>query len=109
MDDTISALTPKGKGVLLTIDGVPVVEEAYMFERGVYFYEFYCLGYVKVISTDILEKQVLEERDPDLNGEEDTRMEDSREEHWRDIADDGKDKSKIYYLRWYVYTKRRGS
>ena len=27
-----------------------------------------------------------EERDPDLNEEDDTRMDDIREEHWRDVA-----------------------
>ena len=56
---------------------------------------------------DILEEQVLEERDTDLNEEEDTRMEDSREEHWRDVADDGEDKGKIYSLMWDVYTRQK--
>ena len=32
-------------------------------------------------------------------------MADSREEHWRDVAEDGEDKSKIRALRWYVYIK----
>ena len=32
------------------------------------------------------EEQVSEERDPDLNEEDDTRMDDIREEHWRDVA-----------------------
>ena len=39
---------------------------------------FYCLCYAKEISTDMLEEQVSEERDPDLNEEEDILMEDSR-------------------------------
>ena len=30
-------------------------------------------------------------------------MEDSREEHWRDIAEDGKDKKNIHALMWEVY------
>ena len=34
---------------------------------------FYCLCYVKYVSTDILEYQVSEERDTDLNEEEDIR------------------------------------
>ena len=53
---------------------------------------------------DILEEQVLEERDTDLNEEEDIIIEDIREEHWRDVYEDGKDKSNIYALRWNVYT-----
>ena len=32
---------------------------------------FYCLGFFHEISTDVLEQQVLEERDPDLEEEED--------------------------------------
>ena len=32
-------------------------------------------------------------------------MEDSREDHWRDISEDGGDKSKIHDFRWYVYTR----
>ena len=31
-------------------------------------------------------------------------MEDRREDNWRDVAEDGEVKSKIYSLRWYVYT-----
>ena len=50
-----------------------------MFERGIYLYVFYCLCYVKEISTDILEEKVSEKRDLHLNEEEDTRMEESRE------------------------------
>ena len=30
-----------------------------------------------------------EERDPDLNDEEDIRMEDSREDHWNNVSEDG--------------------
>ena len=46
-----------------------------------------------------------EERDTELNEEEDTRMEDSREEHWRDVDEDGKDKSNMCVLRGGVYTR----
>ena len=31
-------------------------------------------------------------------------MGNSREEHWRDVAEDGKDKNNIYALGWYFYT-----
>ena len=57
-----------------------------MFERGMYFSVFYCLCYLKEISTDMLEEQVLEDRDLYLNAEEDIRTEDSREEHWGDVS-----------------------
>ena len=49
-----------------------------MFERGMYFYVFYCLCYVKDISTYMLEEQVSEERDTDLNEEEDIILKDTR-------------------------------
>ena len=77
------------------------------FGKGYVFLCVYCLCYVKEISTDILEERVLEEIDPDLNEEEDIRMQDSREEHWRDVADDGEYKSKIHALRWDVHTREK--
>ena len=52
-----------------------------MFEGVIYFSVLYFLCYFKEISTDILEEQVSEEIDPDLNEEEDIRMEDITEEH----------------------------
>ena len=70
----------------MTIDGDPVVEEGSMFERGMYLYVFYCLCFVNDISTDIFEEQLLEERDPDLDEEEDIIITVSREEHWRGVA-----------------------
>ena len=66
---------------------------------------FYCLCYVKDISTYMPEDQVLEERDPDLNNEEDIRLDAIREEHWRDFAEEGDDKRRIHALRWEVYIK----
>ena len=74
-----------------------------MFERGMYFSVFNCLCYVKETSTETLKEQVWEVRDPDLNKEEDIKIEDSREEHWRDSSEDGKYKRKINALRWDVY------
>ena len=41
------------------------------------------------------------------NGYEDTRMEDSMEEKWRNVAKDDKDKSNIHALRWDVYTREK--
>ena len=46
------------------------------------------------------EEQVSEERDPDLNGEEDIRMDEIRENPCRDVAEEGDNKNKIHALRW---------
>ena len=54
---------------------------------------------------DVLEQQVPEERDPDLNEEEDIRMEDSREDHWRNFDEYVEDKVNIHDLMWYFYTR----
>ena len=56
---------------------------------------------------DVLEEQISDKRDPDLNDEEDIRMEDSRHEHWRDDAEGGDYKRKIHALRWNVYTREK--
>ena len=70
-----------------------------MVGRGIYLSMFYCLCCFKDISTDIMEEQVSEERYPDLNYEEDIRMEDSRGDHWRGVAEDGDNKKNIHALR----------
>ena len=72
-----------------------------------FFSMFYCLCYITEISEDILEEQVLEERNTDLNEEEYIRMEDSREEHWMDVDEDGEYKSNIHALRWDLYTREK--
>ena len=59
---------------------------------------FYCLCYVNGISTDMLWENLLKERDPDLNEENDTRMIDSKEEHWSHVSEDVEDKSYIHSL-----------
>ena len=46
-----------------------------------------------------------EERDTGLNEEEDIVLGSIREEHWRDIADEGDNKKKIDILVWEVYVK----
>ena len=48
-----------------------------------------------------------EEKCMNLNEEEDIRMEDSTEEHRRDVADDGDNKKKINALRWEVYFQEK--
>ena len=73
-----------------------------MFGKGMYLYVFYCLCFVKYISTDMSKDQVVEERDPKLNEEEDIRLDAIREEHWRDFKEEGHDKKKIHALRWGV-------
>ena len=54
-----------------------------------------------------MKEQVLEKRDPDLNEEEDIRMEDSRREYLRYVVEDDKDKRKTHSLRWDVYTRKK--
>ena len=48
-----------------------------------------------------------EERDPDLNREEDIRLDEIREEHWRDVAKEVNNKNNIHSLRWEVYVKEK--
>ena len=50
-------------------------------------------------------EEVSEESDLDLIEEEDTTMEDIREEHWRDVDEYCEDKKNIYSLRWAIYTR----
>ena len=78
-----------------------------MFGKGVYLSVFYCLCYVTDISTYMSEEQVAEERDPELNDEEDIRWYEIREDHWRDVAEEGDNKKKIHALRWEVYLKEK--
>ena len=73
-----------------------------MFVKGMYLSVFYCLCYVKDISTDMSWDKVSEERGPDPNGEEDIRLDEIREDHWRDVSEEDYDKKKIHSLRWEV-------
>ena len=41
-----------------------------------------------------------EERDTYLNEEENIRLDESREDHWRYVTEEGDDKKKIHSLRW---------
>ena len=81
MNEPISHLPEKEEGELLTINGDPEVGGPCMFVKGMYLSMFFCLCYVKDISTDMSEDQVAEERDPDLNQEEDIRLDAIREDH----------------------------
>ena len=70
----------------MTIVGDPEIGEPCIFGKGIYLSVFYCLCYEMDISTDILEGQVSEERDLNLNKEEDIRMDEIRDKHWRDVT-----------------------
>ena len=83
MDEALSHSPKKYKGTFSTTVGNPEVGEPYMFGKGMCLYVFYCLCYEMDISTDMSEEQVPEERDPDLNEEEDIKLDEIREEHGR--------------------------
>ena len=51
---------------------------------------FFC--YEIDISTDMSKDQVSEERDPELNEEEDIRMDEIRDKNWRGVAEEGGNK-----------------
>ena len=55
MDEPLSNSSEKEQGELSIIDGNPEVWEPCMFGIGVYLIMFYCLCYVKEMSTDFLE------------------------------------------------------
>ena len=107
MDEAISHSPEKEQGELLTIVEDPEVGEPCIFVKGMHFSIFYCLCYVKGISTDISEDQVAEERDPDLNEEEGIRLDAIRDKHWRDVAEEVDDKKKMHSLRWDIYVKEK--
>ena len=54
------------------------------------------------ISIYMLKEQVAEERDPDLNKEEDIILDEIREEHLRDVSEEGENNNKIHSVRWEV-------
>ena len=107
MDEALSYSTKKQQDEFLTTVGDPEVGEPCMFGKGMCLYVFYYLCSEMDISTDMSEEQVSEERDPDLNEEEDIRLDEIREEHWRDIAEEYDNKKKIQYLRWEVCVKEK--
>ena len=100
MDEPISHLPEKQQVELLTINGDTEVGEPCMFGKGIYLSMFYCLCYDTYISTYMSEDQVAEERHPDLNEEEDIRLDEIREKHWRDVSEECDYKKKIHAPRW---------
>ena len=107
MEESITLFPEKEEGVPLTINGDPVDGEPCMFVKGIYLSIFYCLCYDTNIYTYISEYQVAEERHLDLNEKEDIRFDETREDHWRDIAEENNDRKKIYALRCYVYVQEK--
>ena len=73
-----------------------------MFVKGMYFYVFYCLCYDTDIYTYMSDKKGAEQIYPDLNEEEDIRLDEIREEHSRNVAEEGDEKKEIHDLRWDV-------
>ena len=47
-----------------------------------------------------MSSMLAEERDPDLNEEEDIRLDAIREEHWRGVSEEGDDNNNIHALMW---------
>ena len=109
VDEPISHLSQIEEGKLLTINRYPEVGEPCVFGKGVYLSMFYCLCYAKDRSTDMSEDQVAEERDPELNEEEDIRLDAIMGDHWRNVSEEGDYKKNIRDMSWEVYLKRRRS
>ena len=74
MDKALYHSPKKQQDELLTFFGDPEVDEPGMFEIGMYLSIYYFLCCEMDLSTDISEGQVSEYRDPDLNEEDDIRM-----------------------------------
>ena len=91
----------------MTIVGNTEVGEPCTFGKGMYLSVFYCLCYDMDISTYMLEDQVSEERYPEMNEEEDIRMNGIRNKHWRNVADEGDNKNNMHSLRWEIYVKEK--
>ena len=107
MEESIT-LSPKiEEGVPLTINGDTPDGEPCMFVKATYLSVFYCLCYDTDLTTDYLEEQVVEERDPDLDKMDDIRFDEIREDHWRDLVEESNNKKKIHALRWCVYVKQK--
>ena len=83
----------------LTIYGDPPDGEPCMFVKGIYLSVFYCLCCDTNLTTDYLEEQVAEERDPDLDEMDDIRFDEIQEDDWRDLAEESNNKKKIHALR----------
>ena len=91
LDEAISHSPKKEQGELLTIIGDTEVGEPCTFGKDVYLSVFYCLCYDMDIYIDMSNNQVAEERDPDLNKEEDIILDEIREEHLRDVSEEGEE------------------
>ena len=69
---------------------------------------FYCLCFVEDISPDIAEEEVMEEKDPDLQCEENFRVSDDSYEKWKEVEEEDNDEmGKVNYQRLDVQTKEK--
>ena len=105
MDEPLSNSLEKEQDELLTIVGDTEVGEPCIFGNVMYLSVFYYFCYELGVSTYMSEGQVSEERDPDLNEEEDTIIDEIRDEYWRDFSEEVKNKKKMQYLRWDIHVK----
>ena len=103
---TIYDLPKRGQRKILIIYRDPVYEGYETFGKGMYLSIFYCLCFVDEVSIHIAEKQETEERYPDLKWEEDFRIYNDMEGHWKEVdKQDNYDRVKVNALRWEVYIK----
>ena len=76
--------------------------------NGGLFVYIYCLCFVEAMPVHIAEKQVMEERDRDLEWEEDFRIYTDREEHWKEVEEEENEyRGKVHDLRWDIYMKEK--
>ena len=69
---------------------------------------FHCLCFVEAISVHIAEEQVMEERYPDLEWDEDFIISTDSEQHWKEAEEEENEyRGKVCDLRWEVYTKEK--
>ena len=100
---TISYLTKKGEGGLLTIDGYNIDYLDLLFKEVMYVSVFYCICFCVDRLTNMLKEQLREERYPDLNMGEDITLSENRENHWKDyVEENNNDKGKVRSLSWEV-------
>ena len=62
-----------------------------MYEKGMHLSIIYCLCFVEDISANMTEKQVMEETDPYLRGQEGLMVADDREDKRKEVEDKEKE------------------
>ena len=84
VDDTIYDLPKILQGDILTIDGYPVYEEYYMFEKVFYLSIFYCLCFINDISENKVEEKLMEDIDSDLKRGGYLRVYHDMDDQWKE-------------------------